>query len=644
MKYIKRWFVLLGLLSSACLPVAKPAASAPVAMSPPTSISPTSASPSPTATAQIAYPYPVAPVATPLPYPVPTDFLVTLPLPPGPRPSEFITATLKTLPDTGQGIKAYDFLNEQVGWVATGLGWTEHTPSALLSTRDGGKTWKLLVNEVGEVTRRLSFVSPQLGWRIFSWGKVQITQDGGLSWSPFSLGAEEDCAIDLHFVDAQNGWVITCSYDLLRTQDGGKTWTLLPEPPAPAPGGWQAVNFLNRNHGWAAFTDHATDSSRFLILTETFDGGQTWQIVYNSEKQTPESAMLPLGIHGLTFSDALRGWLASGGDIYATQDGGATWQIVKSGATNPLYNILQVNRHLGFAVVDAGGPGRDALMKTSDGGRSWAQIYPPLFPLGELQFFDAQQGIGIGTAYDLGAILKTTDGGRTWKLFSSIGTTIETVYHLSFADPQHGWVMAQDCPGQADCGKTALYRTTDSGQTWERFPADGLSFIDLVTPSIGYTFKDGLWFITRDAGKTVEHIIGMAGITQVSFADPQYGWGLARSNILATADGGYNWRPIPLGAIPYQISYLPGGIGWVTTQLCAPPPACPKTLLQTQDDGLTWKAIYLPTLFIAGMRISTAQDGWLRGGEHAGMKGGYILGVDHLYVTHDGGFTWEQVK
>ena len=635
-------FLLLALLSSACQPVATPVASPPVATATRTSISPTAASPSPTATAQIAYPYPVAPVATPLPYPVPTDFLVKLPLPPGPQPSEFVTATLTTLPDTGQGIEAYNFLNEQVGWVATGLGWTEHTPSALLSTRDGGKTWKLLVNEVGEVTRRLSFVSPQLGWRIFSWGKVQITQDGGLSWSPFSLGAEEDCAIDLHFVDAQDGWVITCSYDLLRTQDGGKTWTLLPEPPAPALGGWQAVDFLNRNHGWAAFTDHATDSSQFLILVETIDGGQTWQIVYDSENQTPESAGLLLDTHELTFSDALRGWLATGGDIFATQDGGANWQIVQSGTINALHKILQVNHHLGFAVVDAGGFGWDALMKTADDGQSWTQIYPALFPLGELQFFDAQQG--IGTAYNLGTILKTSDGGRSWKISSSIGVEILSLQRLSFADPQHGWVTVQDCPGQADCGKMALYRTADGGQTWERFPADGLSFIDLVTPSIGYTFKDGQWFITRDAGKTVEHIIGMDGITQVSFADAQHGWGLARSNILSTADGGYNWQHIPLGAIPYQISYLPGGVGWVTAQLCAPPPACPQTLLQTQDNGLTWKAIYLPILFIRGMRISTALDGWLRGGEHLSRKGGNILGVDHLYVTHDGGHTWEQVK
>ncbi|MEW5870508.1 MAG: hypothetical protein AB1894_14630 [Chloroflexota bacterium] len=163
MKTITRGLLLLGLPLSASSPVASPAISPTItgAEMKPTSSHTTSipapVSPSPTVSQNppgLAYPGPISTPALPLPYPSPlsTTAPITFPLPPGPRPSELITATLKTLPDTGQGIKAYDFLNEQVGWVVTGMGWTEYTPSALLSTRDGGRTWELLSNEVGEVT------------------------------------------------------------------------------------------------------------------------------------------------------------------------------------------------------------------------------------------------------------------------------------------------------------------------------------------------------------------------------------------------------------------------------------------------------------------------------------------------------------
>lgn len=57
-----------------------------------------------------------------------------------------------------------------------------------------------------------------------------------------------------------------------------------------------------------------------------------------------------------------------------------------------------------------------------------------------------------------------------------------------------------------------------------------------------------------------------------------------------------------------------------------------------------WKAFILPKIYIHTIRFSTARDGWIRGAEHVGIKGGYILGADHLYITHDGGFTWEQVR
>ena len=634
--------LLLSLLLSACSPTGAPPA--PDAASTAPVVAPSPSSPAPLATD----PEPDISHVSPEPSPWPTSYAApfTPPIPMGPRPREFITATLKTLPDIGQNISASTFLDENHGWVATGTGLTRDSLAVLFATQDGGKTWQLLESSNGAITWNLSFVSPELGWRSYSLGLVHQTRDGGQTWLPISLGMGQNCAGNLQFIDAQHGWAITCGFSLLRTQDGGQSWNPLPSPPVKDYTYWRAIDFVNPEHGWA-IVRYAGVPNQVLII-ETLNGGETWRTVFDPQQQPLEGSLPTDRPYDLSFVDAQHGWMSSLYRFYATQDGGKTWQPIKTGTPNRMASILAIDHQRGFAVVNAPGTWRDALVKTADGGQSWTQIYPALSPIGDLQFFDGQQGIGIGAANDWGAILKTSDGGRSWKKISTLGPIIEAVNRLSFADPQHGWVSVEDCFGQDGCGKTALYGTADGGLTWERisaadFSTAGYSFVERVTPAVGYALAAGQGYRSSDAGQTFEQVPGMDGLKQVTFADALHGWGLARSNLLSTVDGGANWKPLPLGATPDHINFLPGGVGWVTGRSCVPTP-CQKVLLQTLDNGQTWKGFILPNLYIETLRMSTAQDGWLRGGEHPVMKGGHILGVDHLYVTHDGGYTWVQVR
>lgn len=282
-------------------------------------------------------------------------------------------------------------------------------------------------------------------------------------------------------------------------------------------------------------------------------------------------------------------------------------------------------------------------MKSSDGGESWSQIYPPLAPMTVLQFLNTRHGIGLGLPFDPGAVLKTEDGGITWKLFSSLGEHISVVYQVSFADVSNGWVIGKDCSDAANCGRTYLFRSQDSGKTWERLAE--LGYVDLIDANTGYAIRNDELLISHDGGRSFEKVANdqPPGLWLISFSDLNHGWGYTKERLFATSDGGLTWHPILTGILPIQFNRLSPDEGWVfgfnrwNNQQG-------RLLLHTQDSGQTWQQIILPGISIEQMHFSTPLDGWLRGGEHPGMKSGYILGVDHLYVTHDGGFTWEQVR
>ncbi|HLW00305.1 MAG TPA: hypothetical protein VKT82_16690 [Ktedonobacterales bacterium] len=229
-------------------------------------------------------------------------------------------------------------------------------------------------------------------------------------------------------------------------------------------------------------------------------------------------------------------------------------------------------------------------------------------------------------------ILHTTDGGLHWKNITPKSSASGTPSGSASFHPLSGGGPPVPVTEEFLTGSVAwvlllpnhLFKTTDGGQTWQPETAPGENLRE-------FTFLDALhgWVITEDAGKVV---------------------------VFRTTDGGATWTKMQRSgsAFPYGdyftgMRFLNLTTGWATTT---------TTLLVTHDSGATWQPqqldpapggiatgqFYLPVFF-------NAQDGVLVGiYPSSGSKlrqqvndepASGAPGMDAIYVTHDGGTTWE---
>jgi photosystem II stability/assembly factor-like uncharacterized protein len=258
--------------------------------------------------------------------------------------------------------------------------------------------------------------------------------------------------------------------------------------------------------------------------------------------------------------------------------------------------------------------------------------------------------------------LRTVDGGATWlDITPAGGAAFNPGARGFFLDAQNAWVLV---PAE-DFMSGALYRTTDSGLTWQSsstlFGGAQLFFLDkntgwaLFVPSAGAGSAEADVFQTSDGGQTWTETFKMepgqpesagglpfAGMKNgLSFRDPLHGWVTGSEPmdgyawLFASQDGGHAWQHLEL-TLPqgYEVAMLsidppiffsqqdgllPVDLYLDTTN---------KVFYVTQDAGSTWTATAIVNH--GGLYdFSSLQDGWV-------WDGG-----SNLSVTHDGGQSYQ---
>ncbi len=283
-------------------------------------------------------------------------------------------------------------------------------------------------------------------------------------------------------------------------------------------------------------TDHGT-------FKRSKDHGTTWDTIW------------PKGVGGVIGSsfwlNGDTGFVAGYNSVMAkTTDGGETWETVVIDAGNPNvesykpWGIDFLNRNtgwLGGEAVLSGDALEGFIIKTDDGGRTWAtQPTPPDFIPSVIDFIDADFGWAGGGRLGSGrGIVYTDDGGTTWRECSMPATL--RMKDLAAVGPAEAWATTRDY-GE-------ILHTKD-GVTW-RYVDPGVpgNYVELEFPDASHGYAAGTKIIkTDDGGATWREITTAPQIAYdlLAFADKDHGLvgDFEGNNLFRTDDGGASFVSI----------------------------------------------------------------------------------------------------
>jgi photosystem II stability/assembly factor-like uncharacterized protein len=266
-------------------------------------------------------------------------------------------------------------------WAMNGIG--------LWYSTDGGSAWRAVTPPVpGDVSGhvvQVQFADAAHGWVSAATnpdGRLLFrTADGGRTW--VAARGCAPCGGTLSFLDPRTGFSLALG-SLFRTGDGGVTWRRVARVPFQ---GW--IEFTDTRHGWGVAWERPA-------LYRTDDGGRTWTRVLRGYATLPE--------HGVV---AVPGFVVAGSGVRRALP-------VRVGGRAPVFTASSRTDFVFWA--------RGTLWRSSDAGRSWQRIDSKVPPrsVWNLRFTSPDDGWAIfgvvtGTGYLRGAALaRTTNGGRDW--------------------------------------------------------------------------------------------------------------------------------------------------------------------------------------------------------------------------------------
>lgn len=262
-------------------------------------------------------------------------------------------------------------------------------------------------------------------------------------WTQINSGSTADL-VTVYFTSGERGFVAGDKGYLAQTDDGGRTWH---RQPLSTTEDINEIYFRSEKNGYLV-------AGKMMLATD--DGGRSWR-EFNVYQPKDFRNAVPEFL-SVRFADKKRGFVVGSllnkrdevidSLVMRTDDGGETWARIVVPVKAELFHLDFSNASRGWIVGDKG-----LILTTDDGGMNWRkQISGTTSTLYNVDFRDDSNGYAVG---EKGTILRTADGGASW-LTVKAGLT-KTLLRVDFADDKNGWI--------AGYGGIIL-RSADKGKTW----------------------------------------------------------------------------------------------------------------------------------------------------------------------------------
>jgi photosystem II stability/assembly factor-like uncharacterized protein len=365
-------------------------------------------------------------------------------------------------------------------------------------------------------------------------------------------------------------------FNVFRSTDAGETWTQLPSP----------LHFLPQPHGAAARALLVLPASGTVLdsvpnegVYASSDGGQTWT---SRSLGLPGQSPLVAAAGGGLLS------ISSARSIYFSGNHGRSWTLLANCSPYPLLPPSACTKSTNaFAVAPTAPPtlfysGSDIhngfTSRSTDFGASWTYVRLPggIDPV----FTDiVPDGRSPETGFAVdGRLFRTKDGGQTWEqlapdLFPGLPNGVLRVFVLGddtvLAPRVDGPIFASSDRGETWTELSPL--RDDLGQSWFLVGASGtrqhvlvaLVFESSGSPNPQYELRE-----TADAGASWSHL-DTPGPPRSLAGDPEHPGrvylGTQDGGIYVSTDWGHRWNNLAPGlpespaAAVFQLLLEPGG-------------------------------------------------------------------------------------